>query len=208
MVTSSALQTSSAPTKRRFSVEEYHRLTELGILGPHERVELIRGELIQLVAKGVAHETCIRRLLRHLPLLLQSEATLQCQSPIALSDSEPEPDFSIVITHVDDYADRHPTAEDTLLVIEVSDSSLDFDQTVKLSLYAEAKIRHYWIFNLIDQFLEVYQDPAQLSTGQFGYLSRRIVPRDEAIALPFPPHPMLQLAQLLYPQNAHTPTAL
>ena len=190
------LSSSVMAQPKRFTVEDYHRLEELGFLQEDDRIELIRGELIQMAAKGVAHETCIRRLLRQLPLLLNNRATLQCQAPITLSfDGEPEPDFSIVRNRADDYATGHPTPEDTLLVIEVSDSSLDYDRDIKLPLYAEANIRNYWLFNLPDRYLEAYSEPSQIS-GQFGYLNRRIVPADGAIALPPFPEQVLEFASV------------
>jgi len=190
---------------KRFTVQEYHRLVELGFLGEDDHIELIRGELMQRAAKGTAHETCIRRLLRQLPLLLQNQATLQCQAPISLSfDGEPEPDFAIVRNRPDDYATKHPTPEDTLLVIEVADSSLEYDRQVKLPLYAEATISDYWLVNLPEQYLEAYSEPAQLVSGQFGYLNRRIVPKDGAIALPSFPEAVLQLA-LVFPKMESQP---
>jgi Uma2 family endonuclease len=193
------LSSSVMARPKRFTVKEYHRLVELGFLQEDDHIELIRGELIQMAAKGTAHETCIRRLLRQLPLLLNNRATLQCQAPITLSfDGEPEPDFAIVHNRADDYANEHPTPEDTLLVIEVSDSSLEYDREVKLPLYAEAKIPSYWLFNLPDQYLETYSEPDQTSAGRFDYLTRRIVPPDGAIALPPFPDAVLQLA-LVFP---------
>jgi Uma2 family endonuclease len=187
-------QSPPAVQSKRFTVAEYHRLIELGFFRDDERIELIRGELIQMVAKGMAHETCIRRLLRQLPRLIQDRATIQCQAPITLAfDGEPEPDFAIVLNREDDYVARHPTPVEILLVIEVSDSSLDYDRTVKLSLYAEAMIQDYWLFNLHDRYLEVYTEPSQLSSGQFGYISQRIVLPNQAIALPPFPDQVLQL---------------
>lgn len=184
----------STPQPLRFTVQDYHRLVALGFLGEDDHVELIRGELIQMAARGTAHETCIRRLLRHLPPLIQNRATLQCQSPITLSfDGEPEPDFSIVQNRDDDYAAAHPTPAETLLVIEVADSSLEYDRTVKLSLYAEAKIPTYWLFNVNDRTLEAYSEPAQITPGQFGYLNRQIVTSQAAIALPPFPEQVLSL---------------
>jgi Uma2 family endonuclease len=187
------MNTTFSVQPKRFTVHEYHRLVELGFLTENDRIELIRGELILMAAKGTAHETCIRRLLRQLPLLLQNRATLQCQSPIYLSfDGEPEPDFAIVRNRVDDYATEHPTPADTLLVIEVADSSLDYDREVKLPLYAEAEISDYWLFNLPDRYLEAYSEPCQIS-GQFAYLNRRIVPITGTIALPPFPEQVLNL---------------
>lgn len=179
------LHSPSLPQPVRFTVQDYHRLIDLGFLGEDDHIELIRGALIQMVAKGTAHETCIRRLLRELSLLIQNRAILQCQAPITIAfDGEPEPDFAIVQNRADDYETAHPTAAETLLVIEVADSSLEYDRTVKLSLYAEAAIPHYWLFNVTDRTLEAYSEPAAITPAQFGYLQRRIVTAAAAIALP------------------------
>ncbi|MFM7427298.1 MAG: Uma2 family endonuclease [Elainella sp.] len=168
-------QTSPPARPKRFTVEDYHCLTELGFLREDDRIELIRGELFEMAARGTAHETCITRLIRLLVPLVGEQATLRCQSPIRIAfDGEPEPDFSIVQNREDDYATAHPTAEETLLVIEVADSSLEYDRTVKLSLYAEAQIPLYWLFNLPDCCLEVYSEPAAIGSS-FGYLNRRII---------------------------------
>jgi Uma2 family endonuclease len=187
------------PQPVRFTVQDYHRLVELGFLGEDDHIELIRGELIQMAARGTAHETCIRRLLRVLPQLVGDRATLQCQSPITIAfDGEPEPDFSIVQNRDDDYATAHPTPAETLLVIEVADSSLEYDRTVKLALYAEAGIRDYWLFNVLDRYLEVYSEPSEVVSGQFGYLNRQIVPTSAAIALPPYPEQVLEL-KMIFP---------
>jgi Uma2 family endonuclease len=187
--------------RKHFTVKEYHRLAELGFFHEDDHIELIRGDLMQMAAKGTAHETCIRRLLRQLPLLIQNRATLQGQAPITLAfDGEPEPDFAIVKNHPDDYATHHPVAADTLLVIEVADSSLGYDREVKLPLYAEAQIKDYWLFNLPERYLETYSEPYQIGTDQFGYLNRRIVPATGTIALPPVPEHSLELA-LVFPPS-------
>jgi len=118
---------------KRFTRDEYRRLTELGFFSEGDRLELIEGEILEIAAKGTLHETCLRRLLRELPKLIGEKATWQCQSPIALSDiSEPEPDFAILQNREDDYLNSHPTPGDTLLIIEVSDFTLNYDKKVKL----------------------------------------------------------------------------
>ncbi len=128
-------------TLKRFTLNEYHRLAELGFLSEDDRVELIHGQIVQMTAKGTAHEVCTTRLLRELPKLVGDRATLRSQSPIVLPpDSEPEPDFTIVQNRADDYLSSHPEPANVLLAIEVSDSSLSYDQEVKLPLYAEAGI--------------------------------------------------------------------
>lgn len=196
-VTNSVTQQSHSARPKRFTVQEYHRLAELGFLTEDNHIELIRGELVQMAAKGSAHESCITRLLRVLPPILENRATLRCQSPITLAfDGEPEPDFAIVQNREDDYESAHPSAAETLLVIEVADSSLEYDRTVKLSLYAEASIPHYWLFNVTDRILETYSEPAQITAGQFGYLNRRIIPTTGVVELPPFPEQVLELASV------------
>lgn len=152
-----------------------------------------------MAAKGAAYETCITRLLRVLPPILGNRATLRCQAPITLGfDGEPEPDFAIVHNQDDDYESAHPTPVETLLVIEVADSSLEYDRTVKGSLYAEAMIPHYWLFNVTDRILEVYSKPAQLTLDQFGYLNRQIIPRTGCVEFPLWPEQVFDLA-LVFP---------
>ncbi|MFB2836504.1 Uma2 family endonuclease [Floridanema evergladense] len=187
---------------KRFTLEEYHKLTEIGFFHEDDRIELIRGEIIEMAAKGTAHETCISKLLRELVRLLGDAATLRCQSPILLlNNSEPEPDFAIVKNKPDDYLSAHPTPNDVLLVIEISDSTLNYDREVKLSLYAEAGISDYWIFNLSDNQLEAHSEPFQNSQGNFGYQNRRIVLPNQAIALPSFPDLFLDLNRVFPPKQ-------
>jgi Uma2 family endonuclease len=130
-------------TPKRFTIAEYHRLTEIGFFAENDRVELIRGEINWMAAKGTAHTVCCSNLLAALAELLAGYATLRCQDLIALPfSSEPEPDFAIVRQRSDNYLSGHPTPDDILLVIEIADSSLDYDREVKRSLYAEAGIPH------------------------------------------------------------------
>ena len=187
---------------KRFTLEEYHELTEIGFFHEDDRIELIRGEIFEMAAKGRAHETCISKLLRELIRLLGDAATLRCQSPILLlNNSEPEPDFTIVKNTPDDYLSAHPTPNDVLLIIDISDSTLNYDREVKLSLYAEAGISDYWIFNLFDNQLEAHSEPYQNSQGNFGYKNRRIVLPNQAIALPCFPDLSLDLSRVFPPKQ-------
>ena len=189
-------------TVKKFTIEDYHRLTELGFFQENDRVELIRGEIIEMAAKGRMHETCLRKLLRELSHLIREKATLQCQSPILLlPNSEPEPDFTILRNRQDDYATSHPTAQDILLLIEVSDSSLNYDQTTKLSVYAENNITDYWIFNLVDFCLECYSEPYQKSQGEFGYLRKLIYLPNQSVNLPYFPDSTLDLSKVFPPKT-------
>ncbi|BAU14014.1 hypothetical protein LEP3755_45580 [Leptolyngbya sp. NIES-3755] len=173
------------PTLKRFTIEEYHRLTELGFFQEDDRVELIRGQLIHMAAKGTAHSVCSTELNRHLTRLIGDRAILRGQEPITLpNDGEPEPDFAIVQNRSDRYLTAHPSPEDVLLLIEISDSSLNYDQGTKLELYAEDGIQHYWIFNLVDLVLEMYSEPYQKSVSEFGYRVKRIALPTERVKLP------------------------
>jgi Uma2 family endonuclease len=170
---------------KRFTLDEYHKLAELGFFHEDDRIELINGEIIEMVAKGKAHETCLRKLWKELPTLIGDRATLQSQAPIVIPPkSEPEPDFAILKNRDDDYLYGHPQPADVLLVMEVSDSSLDYDQDVKIPLYASSGISDYWIFNLFDNYLECYTEPYQNRQGKYGYLNKRIVLPNQVIALP------------------------
>lgn len=187
---------------KRFTIAEYHRLTELGFFGEGDRVELIKGELVNMAAKGTARSVCETRLERQLFKLLGERATLRGQQPIILpDDSEPEPDRAIVQNRPDDYLSSHPTSADILLLIEVADSSLNYDKQVKLPLYAEAGISDCWIFNLLEICLECYSEPYQNSQGKFGYRVKRIFLPDETVVLPTFADLSLDLSKVFPPSS-------
>ncbi|OYD93982.1 hypothetical protein CDG76_18690 [Nostoc sp. 'Peltigera membranacea cyanobiont' 210A] len=186
---------------KRFTLDEYHRLGELGFFHEDDHIELINGEIIEMASKGTAHETCLRKLWKELPKILGDKATLQSQAPIALPpNSEPEPDFAIVQNRADDYLSGHPKAADVFLVMEVSDSSLAYDQDVKMPLYAKGGITDYWIFNLFDNYLEAYSEPYQDNQGIYGYSNKRIFLSDEIITFPCFPDLSLDLAKVFPPK--------
>ncbi len=175
----------SVVTAKRFTVDEYQQLAELGFLKASDRIELINGEIVYMAAKGVAHEVCITRLCRELPKCIDDAITIRCQSPIEIYPfSEPEPDFAFVRNRTDDYISGHPKSTDILLVIEVSDSSITYDQTTKLLLYAENNIADYWIFNLLDRVLECYSDPYQNEYGKWDYRSKKAYLPADSVTIP------------------------
>ena len=192
---------------KSFTLEEYHQLTEIGFFKEDDscarrrhHIQLINGELIEMVSKGRAHETCLRNLLRELPKMIGDRGTLQSQAPITIPPkSEPEPDFAIIKNRDDNYLSSHPQGTDILLIIEVADSSIDYDQKVKIPLYAKAGIVDYWIFNLLDNCLECYSEPYQNKSGEFGYANRRIVLPNQAISLPCFPDLSLDLSKVFPP---------
>lgn len=195
----SALVIMTQVTTKRFTLAEYHRLIELGFLTEDDRVELIRGELVQMAAKGTPHSVCNTKLVRELDRLVGDRAVVRGQEPIILpTDSEPEPDVAIVKGQPDDYLSNHPYPNDILLVIEVSDSTLEYDQTVKLSLYAQDQIQDYWIINIIANQLEQYSQPYQDTQGNFGYRMKQIALRNETVTIPGLPDLLLNL-NLVFP---------
>ncbi|MEC4816575.1 MAG: Uma2 family endonuclease [Scytonema sp. PMC 1069.18] len=181
-------------TTKRFTIAEYHRLAELGFFGEDDRVELIKGEIFQMAAKGTPHSTFNRRLIREILKLIGDRATLQSQDPVVIpSNSEPEPDIAILRNRDDDYLSAHPSATDVLLLIEIADSSLKYDQEIKLPIYAEGGISDYWIFNLVDNCLECYSESYQDLQGNFGYRRKLILLPNESVNLPFFPDLVLDL---------------
>ncbi len=193
--------TSTTVTPKRFTIDEYHRLIELGFLTENDRVELIRGELMQMVAKGTPHTVCNTRLIRELIILLQERAIVRSQDPITLPpNSEPEPDIVIARYRLDDYISAHPHPKDILLVAEIADSTLKYDQESKLPLYAESGISHYWIFNLISNCLETYTQPYQDSQGDFAYASKQVFLPNSFVPIPNFPDLSLDLSKV-FPNN-------
>jgi Uma2 family endonuclease len=164
--------------KKRFNVEDYHRMAELGVLGAEDRVELIEGEIVEMAAMGSRHAACVRRLDALLNRLLAGAALVSPQCPIQLSElSELEPDLALLRPREDFYAERHPRPEDVLLVIEVSDTSAEYDAEVKLPLYARAGVPEVWLVDLGREIIEVHHRPA---TGTYRETLR--VARGESFA--------------------------
>lgn len=178
---------------RRFSVEEYHRLIELGMLEGTPRVELLDGLLTEMSAFTAYHRTCVHQFYDFLHEQIGERAQVFMQSPITLPDqgTEPEPDVVIARSRRDKYAERHPYPDEILLVAEVAYSTLESDQTIKNSTYARAGIAEYWLWNLQDWQLEVYREPMTLAIGNAGYRVRTVYLADETIApLAFPDCPV------------------
>lgn len=186
---------------KRFTIAEYHRLDEIGLLqkGDREdRTELIRGEILFMAAKGTKHTVCCSNVNRELNKLVGDRAIVRCQDPIVLPpDSQPEPDFVIVRDRPDHYLDGHPLPEDILLVIEIADSSLIYDRDIKGALYAEAGIEHYWLFNLNDNRLEAYSEPYCDAQGKGNYTQRRYIFSHQVIPIPAFPDLQIELSKIL-----------
>lgn len=140
--------------------DEYERLVRTGAFAPDARVQLIQGEIIEVTPQSAAHATAVQRLQKALTPIFAKGYHTRAQLPLALPPdvhSEPEPDLAVVPGTIDDYRDAHPST--AALVVEVADTSLEFDRTRKAALYASAGIPEYWILNLVDRRLEIYRNP-------------------------------------------------
>ncbi|MDR4507436.1 MAG: Uma2 family endonuclease [Candidatus Brocadiaceae bacterium] len=145
----------------RFNIKEYHQLIESNILHEDDRVELIEGRIIDMTPIGSKHAACVGRLNRIFTMKLQTSTIVQVQNPIQLlGQSEPQPDIVLLKNRDDFYAEKLPTADDILLVIEVADSSLEYDKETKIPLYAKANIPEVWLVNLIENIVEIYSAPS------------------------------------------------
>lgn len=141
-----AVMTDPPLTRFKLTVEQYHRMGELGILQENDRVELIDGELIRMAPIGSLHGGLVSRLNRLLVERAGGRAVVSPQNPVILSDvTEPQPDLCVLRWRADDYMRRTPGAADTLLVVEVSDSTLRYDRDFKLRFYASAGVPEVWI---------------------------------------------------------------
>jgi Uma2 family endonuclease len=150
------------PAARRFSVDEYHQMAAAGILTEDDPVELIEGAIVEMPPMGSRHAACIERLTTELVSRTRESARVRVQLPIQVNEhSEPEPDLALVLARADSYASAHPTPSDVLLVIDVAETTVGYDRTVKAPLYAQAGIPEYWLIDLQGERVDVHQDPAE-----------------------------------------------
>lgn len=144
----------------RFTVDEFHRMVEMGLFTTNARVELIEGEIIDLAPAGSWHCGVVDWITALFVGALSPRANVRTQRPVRLSNySEPEPDVAVLKAHADGYRSKPPGPSDTLLVIEVSDSSLQTDQMVKVALFAHFGIPEVWIVDGVHERLHVYRSP-------------------------------------------------
>lgn len=166
--------------KRWFTVAEYDRMGETGILTEDDRVELVEGEIIEMSPIGERHAACVDALAELFREQLQRRVIVRVQNPIQLgSFSEPQPDVALLKRRADFYRRAHPTPDDVLLVVEVAETTIEYDRQIKVPLYARAGIAEVWIVNLVDEQIEIYAQPA----GD-AYQSRREARRGETIESP------------------------
>ncbi|MBL9176589.1 MAG: Uma2 family endonuclease [Verrucomicrobiaceae bacterium] len=144
-----------------FTVRDFHQLVQSGHFTRQDRIELINGELTIMPPIGPEHSFHTRRITNVLPVELPSDVMLQMNEPITIPEhSEPQPDAAVVKAKADGYRKAHPGPKDVLLIIEVADSSVEFDVQIKSKLYAKAGIPEYWVMNIKEASLHVFTGPS------------------------------------------------
>ncbi|MFN6498249.1 MAG: Uma2 family endonuclease [Nostoc sp. DedQUE01] len=146
--------------RRKFTVEQYQKMIESGILTQDDRVELIRGEIIDMSPIGTKHAACVKRLNKLLSQKLRDRVLIAIQDPVKLNDnSQPQPDVALLKPRDDFYATAHPQPQDIFLLVEVADSTIEYDREEKIPLYAEANIIEVWLVDIKEEIVEIYQQP-------------------------------------------------
>ena len=146
---------------RLITVAEYDRMIEAGIYTENDRIELLNGEIIELMPKGPKHVYFNEKIADILKEKLGKTADVRSQNPIILDDfSEPEPDIVLAIPPRENYLENHPTSSDILLVMEISDTTLTYDREAKAKAYSRNGIQQYIVLNVQDNSLEDYRQPA------------------------------------------------
>jgi Uma2 family endonuclease len=166
--------------KGPFTVDDYHRLAEVGILGEDDRVELLDGQVVEMTPIGPEHAGCVDGLVRLLSRLVGESAIVRVQSPVILGPHwEPQPDVALLRPRADGYRRAHPGPGDILLLIEVADASLGTDRELKLPRYAAAGIPEAWLVALERDVVEVHREP-----GPAGYREVQTLRRGDVLAVP------------------------
>jgi Uma2 family endonuclease len=146
--------------RHRLTVDEYYRMAEVGVLTPDARVELIEGEIIDMAPIGTRHGSAVKRLTQLLTSALGDSVIVAVQDSLRLSKrSEPQPDLMVLKPRADFYREAHPSADDVLLLIEVSDTTARYDRGIKLNLYARHGVQEVWVVDLDEGLMRTYRQP-------------------------------------------------
>ena len=179
-------------TRHKLDVDEYYRMAEAGILGEDDRVELIDGEIIDMAPIGESHAATVGRLTQTLVLAFGKGGNVWPQNPVRIDRlNEPKPDIAMLRPRADFYETTKPQPADVLLLIEVADSSLAYDRTVKLPLYARSGIGEVWIVDLKRRVVDAYRQP-----GSEGYANTIAYRPGDAITLALAPEITLEVTEI------------
>jgi len=180
---------------KRWSVDDYHRMSELGILDSQQQTELIAGQVTIMAAKGTPHVTALHLLANILRDRLGHDVLVRTQDPIHLDNfSEPEPDLVVVRGNILDYAQQHPRPEQIYLVVEISDSTLKQDCEIKDKIYAQAGITDYWVLAIKSRQLHIFRKPTPM-----GYTEELILTEPNQASLLAFPNIVITLGSILPP---------
>ena len=188
------------PQTRKFTVAEYYRMAEVGILKPDERVELIEGKIIVMPPIGPEHADNVDEFNEVLARYAPSRYRVRIQNPVRLSnESEPEPDVALLRRRPEGYGAAHPTPADVLLVIEVAHSSLEYDRNIKAHIYGRSGVPETWVRNLPEDCIERFTEP-----GPEGYAQHTVHRLGETLTPVSMPDLELAVADLLPRSPAST----
>lgn len=181
--------------RRLWTAEEYERAGELGLFRPDERLELIQGEIyVKMSSQGSRHAGVISLVAETLRPIFAVDYVIRVQAPLALGPANrPEPDVAVVTGTIWQYLAAHPTT--AALIVEVSDTTLAMDQTLKAAGYASAGVPEYWIVSLAESVLEVYRDPANAEQQVYRSVTQYV--RGQTITPSASPARSLSVADLL-----------
>lgn len=177
-----------------FTVEEFDRMLETGILTDEERVELLEGVLVTMTPIGDQHAACVDWLNELLSSRLSGRAVIRVQNPIALPDARPYPDLAVLRRRPDYYARGKPEPPDIYLIIEVADTALARDRELKLPLYGRTGVAESWIVDLVGETVIVGSEP-----GPTGYATVAVRRRGERLVVPGFPDVVLVVDEILGP---------
>lgn len=180
-------------SKHRFTVKEYYRMVETGVLPPDARVELLNGEIIDMSPIGPFHGGVTNYLNRFFSAAARDRWVVSIQNPVRLEvHSEPQPDLMLLKPAPDFYRKRHPQPDDVFLLVEVSDSTVEFDQAEKLPAYGRAGVPEVWLVNLNELTIEVYREP-----NFTGYASKTVLRSGQQASPAAFPEVAVDVAELL-----------
>jgi Uma2 family endonuclease len=178
---------------RKFTVEQYHKMADVGIFSQQDRVELLEGEIIEMSPIGIKHAASVNRLNQLFNKNLGDKVLVSIQNPIQLGEkSEPQPDVALLKYREDFYGAKIPQNEDIYLIVEVADTTVKYDREIKIPLYAQKNIIEVWLVDLNSSYLEVYRQPAQE-----GYKSMQKLQLGETLTLVSFPEIRLGVGEIL-----------
>ncbi len=184
----------------KFTVEQYHLMHEAGVFSEGDRLELIAGEIKTMSPIGRKHAACIIRLAKLLEKKLGDRALISVQNPIDLGNkSQPQPDLAVLKPRDDFYEEALPTPADILLIIEVADSSLEYDRDIKVSLYATAGISEMWLFDVNNKMIAGFSQPSAL-----GYKRIDRYDRGDRLTMQMFPDMFFEWEELFYLETTNS----